>query len=56
LFYGCSRYPDCDFASWDKPLAVECPSCKNPYMVQKNNKSRGSFVKCPECKDEFAEA
>ena len=19
LFYGCSRYPDCDFASWTKP-------------------------------------
>jgi DNA topoisomerase-1 len=55
VFYGCSNYPDCDFASWDKPIAVECPSCKNPYLVQKSNKSRGNFVKCPECKDEFAE-
>jgi DNA topoisomerase-1 len=55
VFYGCSNYPDCEFASWDKPLAVECPSCKNPYLVQKSNKSRGNFVKCPECKDEFAE-
>jgi DNA topoisomerase-1 len=55
VFYGCSNYPKCDFASWDKPIAVECPSCKNPYLVQKYNKSRGNFVKCPECKDEFAE-
>jgi DNA topoisomerase-1 len=21
LFYGCSRYPDCDFVSWKKPVA-----------------------------------
>lgn len=55
VFYGCSNYPDCDFASWDKPIAVECPSCKNPYLVQKSNKSRGNFVKCPQCKEEFAE-
>lgn len=26
-FYGCSRYPNCDFASWDKPLAEPCPTC-----------------------------
>ncbi|PTB86753.1 hypothetical protein C9925_02075, partial [cyanobacterium G8-9] len=19
IFYGCSRYPDCDYASWTKP-------------------------------------
>lgn len=27
VFYGCSRYPECDFASWDKPLAEPCPNC-----------------------------
>lgn len=27
VFYGCSRYPNCDFASWDKPLAEPCPKC-----------------------------
>lgn len=27
VFYGCSRYPDCDFASWDKPLTEPCPTC-----------------------------
>ncbi len=26
-FYGCARYPNCDFASWDKPLAEPCPNC-----------------------------
>lgn len=26
-FYGCSNYPDCDFSSWNKPLAEKCPLC-----------------------------
>ncbi len=27
VFYGCSRYPNCDFVSWDKPIAEPCPAC-----------------------------
>jgi DNA topoisomerase-1 len=27
IFYGCSRYPECDFVSWDKPLPEPCPQC-----------------------------
>ncbi|MCX6811508.1 MAG: type I DNA topoisomerase [Candidatus Berkelbacteria bacterium] len=23
IFWGCSRYPDCDFASWSKPVATK---------------------------------
>ena len=26
LFYGCSRYPECDFSSWDQPTAEKCPT------------------------------
>ncbi|PIE54251.1 MAG: DNA topoisomerase I [Dethiosulfovibrio peptidovorans] len=26
-FYGCSRYPDCDYVSWNKPAAEKCPEC-----------------------------
>ncbi len=26
-FYGCSRYPECDFTSWDKPTGERCPEC-----------------------------
>ena len=25
VFYGCEKYPDCDFVSWDKPTAMQCP-------------------------------
>jgi len=27
VFYGCSRYPDCSFATWDKPVSRQCPAC-----------------------------
>ncbi len=26
-FYGCERYPECDFVSWNKPVAEPCPNC-----------------------------
>lgn len=46
-FYGCSKYPDCDFVSWDKPLNRPCPQCKNPYLSDKYTKKKGAFIKCP---------
>ena len=33
-FYGCEKYPDCDFVSWDRPVADKCPVCGS-YMVLK---------------------
>ncbi len=47
IFYGCDRYPECEFVSWDKPIARNCPKC-NHYLVQK--KVRGGLqVKCSNC-------
>jgi DNA topoisomerase-1 len=50
-FYGCDRYPDCDFVAWGKPLNEACPSCGSAYLVEKILKS-GHFAQCPnkECK------
>jgi DNA topoisomerase-1 len=50
-FYGCSRYPDCNFVSWGKPVAEKCPECGSPYMVEKWLKA-GPVLQCPnaECK------
>lgn len=56
LFYGCSRYPQCDWASWDRPVATPCPACNNPFVVQKVSKARGNYLKCPACKEELAES
>ncbi len=26
-FYGCSRYPDCNFVAWARPVSEKCPDC-----------------------------
>jgi DNA topoisomerase I len=50
-FFGCTRYPDCNFVAWAKPVNEKCPECGSPYMVEKYLKS-GAFLQCPnaECK------
>jgi DNA topoisomerase-1 len=45
IFYGCSRYPDCDFVSWDKPINRDCPK-DGHYLVEKKVKG-GRQVICP---------
>ncbi len=55
LFYGCSKYPKCDFASWDKPINEKCPACGYAFMVQKISKKRGEYLRCPKCRHEMAE-
>ena len=47
LFFGCSNYPKCDFASWDKPIARNCPKC-HQYLVEKTSR-KGSQVLCSSC-------
>ena len=50
-FYGCNRYPDCEFVQWAKPVDQKCPDCGSNYLVEKWQKS-GSMLQCPngECK------
>jgi DNA topoisomerase-1 len=50
-FYGCNRYPECDFVAWSKPIAEPCPDCGSTYLLEKFLKS-GHFAECPnkECK------
>jgi DNA topoisomerase-1 len=50
-FYGCNRYPDCDFVAWGKPLPEKCPECGGSYLIEKFLKA-GAFAQCPnaECK------
>ncbi|MEX1326920.1 MAG: type I DNA topoisomerase [Desulfobacterales bacterium] len=48
IFYGCNRFPDCTFATWDKPLDRECPVCGAKFLVEKTTKKRGTFITCLE--------
>lgn len=45
IFYGCSKYPDCDFTSWNKPVDKPCPRCEG-LMVEKKNKGKGLVYSC----------
>ncbi|WNV81374.1 type I DNA topoisomerase [Bacillus atrophaeus] len=47
VFYGCDRYPQCDFVSWDKPIERKCPKC-GKMLVEKKLK-KGIQVQCVEC-------
>jgi len=46
IFYGCSKYPDCNFATWDKPVNKTCPVCNAVFLVEKSTKKKGSFLAC----------
>jgi len=42
-FYGCSRYPECDFVSWEKPVPKPCLQCGG-FMVEKNFRNSSKNV------------
>lgn len=47
IFYGCDRYPECEFVSWDKPLPRSCPKCAG-LLIEKKLK-KGIQVQCTNC-------
>lgn len=50
IFYGCSNWPKCDFASWDKPTNQICPECSS-FMIEKRNKIICSNKNCQSLKN-----
>jgi len=46
IFYGCSNYPQCSFASWDKPVDESCSYCGSPILVKKESKRYGVILRC----------
>ena len=53
-FYGCTRYPECTFAAWDKPRLIPCPTCAAPFLVEKETRKAGLVLRCLKCKGQFA--
>ncbi|OHA46587.1 MAG: DNA topoisomerase I [Candidatus Terrybacteria bacterium RIFCSPLOWO2_01_FULL_44_24] len=45
FFYGCSSYPDCTFALWEKPTGEKCPTCGS-LLVQNKSGKRCSNKEC----------
>ncbi|CEA04431.1 DNA topoisomerase 1 [Metalysinibacillus saudimassiliensis] len=54
IFYGCNQYPECDFVSWDKPIARPCPKCES-LLVEKKLK-KGIQIKCTNDECDYEEA
>jgi len=46
VFYGCSRYPECNFRSWQRPVGKACPECGHPFLVEGKSK-QGPVYRCP---------
>ncbi|UCG78230.1 MAG: type I DNA topoisomerase [Nitrospirota bacterium] len=45
LFFSCSNYPNCKFATWYKPVNKPCPNCEMTFLVDKRTKA-GHFLAC----------
>ena len=45
-FFSCNRYPNCRFATWDRPVAEACPMCGAPFVVEKTTKRAGTVRRC----------
>ena len=37
-FYGCERYPDCQFVSWEQPVTDKCPQCGGRMVLKRGRK------------------
>ena len=52
-FFGCLRYPECDYSTWNRPVPVACPSCGFLGMEEKQTKAKGVSRKCLKCGHEL---
>ncbi len=46
IFYGCSGYPKCDFATWNRPTNQKCPKCQGILLEKKD------ILECMDCKNQ----
>jgi DNA topoisomerase I len=46
VFYGCGRYPDCQYTLWSKPVPVRCPNCQAPFIVEQGSARKGKSLRC----------
>jgi DNA topoisomerase-1 len=48
-FWGCVRYPACDFSTWNKPVPDTCAECGWIGMEKKVSKTEGETRTCLKC-------
>lgn len=50
LFYGCNKYPKCDFVAWNEPTAEKCPECQSLLIKKITKKYQRLECMSKECK------
>lgn len=48
VFYGCDKYPDCDFVLWNEPTGEVCPKCGS--LLVKKVLKKGTTIACSNLK------
>ncbi len=48
-FYGCDRYPDCDYVTWSRPLSEDCPECGAFLLEKRSKKGKKKVCARKEC-------
>lgn len=43
IFFSCSNYPKCNFATWYKPVSRSCPDCGAGILVEKRTRKEQSL-------------
>lgn len=49
LFFGCNKYPKCDFVSWNEPVNEKCPECESILVKKITKKARKLECSNKEC-------
>lgn len=56
VFYSCTKYPNCKYAMWDKPIKGRaCPQCQHPFLAEHYTKKEGASIRCPNKECGFVE-
>ena len=56
VFWGCNAYPDCEYATWDRPLNSACTKCGARPVFQKIYRGgRPGPLYCASCDAKFGE-
>lgn len=48
IFYGCDKYPECDFTLWNEPTGETCPECGS--LLVKKILKKGNVIACSSLK------
>jgi DNA topoisomerase-1 len=46
IFFGCNKYPACDFVTWNAPVKGKCPKCGAGFLTERKLKGSRRLA-CP---------